>query len=45
MTLASGGDHYAVQLTVVNKVMNESMESFLWDSVIVYYWVSKLSDI
>ena len=45
MTLASGDGHCAVQVTVKNRVMMESMESFLWDSVMVYYWVSEIRDI
>jgi hypothetical protein len=45
VTVASGDDHYAVQLTVENRVMSERMETFLWDSVMEYYWVSKLTDI
>jgi hypothetical protein len=45
VTVASGDDYYAVQLTVENRVMSESIESFLWDSVVEYYWVSKLSNI
>ena len=45
VTLASGGDHYSVQLTVENRVMNESMLSVPWHSVMVYYWIFQLSDI
>jgi hypothetical protein len=45
VTVASGDYRNALQLTVENRVMNESMEPFLWDSVVVYYWVSKISDI